>query len=292
MTKNKVIVHRVNTWSSFTKLIDELNYKVIKPGHIRHSGGAIFRGHSDPSWKLESKLERNLALRVSKEQINPIINLKIHNGKEWYDETCEKILKRFEENVNQLPEYIKLETKDDLWALGRHHGLLTPYLDWSTNPYIATFFACIDIYKKFEIGGINESGLKNKKVIIWKLNIWDDLLDNSEFDIMVPSSKIGSRMNSQQALFTILKTTKFTDVESYLIDRKIAFYLEKFILPYKIIREAIKSLNTMGFDIFKLYPDYTGAAEQANIDKWQIPFNYSIEEFSKEQTKNGSSHLQ
>ncbi len=198
------------------------------------------------------------------------------NGPIWFEKTCQNILNRFRNHISQIPTHKKINDDNELWALGRHHGLLTPFLDWTSSPYIAAFFAFNDVYRRFELSKSIGTQFQNEKVVVWKLNIWDDLFIHKEFELVKVNSKIGSRINAQQGLFTVLKTNKFYDIESYLKNRNKAHYLEKIEIPYEIALEALNSLGNMGLSIFSLFPDYGGAAEQANIEQGLIHESYYI----------------
>ena len=87
--------------------------------------GFIFRGQEDANFKLEPSIYRGQA------------------DKDLVRENMEFYLERFMiyardriENYNELKN-----DKKELWAIGQHHGLKTPLLDWSASPYIASFFA-------------------------------------------------------------------------------------------------------------------------------------------------------
>jgi hypothetical protein len=59
------------------------------------------------------------------------------------DNFARKQLKNFRLSIRgRVDNGILSDTNDEeLWAIGQHHGLATPLLDWSLAPYVALFFA-------------------------------------------------------------------------------------------------------------------------------------------------------
>jgi hypothetical protein len=85
--------------------------------------GFVFRGHADTKWKLNASV-----FRANKGQY---IDMSSH-----LDRFKKYLLGRVE-NVEKMSEY-------EIWAMGQHHGLLTPFLDWTISPAVALFFAFSD----------------------------------------------------------------------------------------------------------------------------------------------------
>lgn len=92
----------------------------------------FYRGHYNTDWLLECTLERE-----------------IKNTDMSTDCFKEKVFKDFKNNLRGFlvdqsllmmkpsNEYIERE----IWAIGRHHDLKTPYLDWTKSIYVALFMA-------------------------------------------------------------------------------------------------------------------------------------------------------
>lgn len=94
--------------TSFADLHDRLS---------SYRGGWIFRGHSDPAWRLVPKGGRPPFLGRDKEL--------------------------FESWKRRALEYLTMRPNSDWdWlAIAQHHGLATRLLDWTTNPLNAAYFA-------------------------------------------------------------------------------------------------------------------------------------------------------
>jgi hypothetical protein len=266
---NEVRIYRCDKWDNFIHEVQITRYIPTEPDGKHFGYGTIFRGHSNPSWKLSSKLERNLVIgEVTDAEGKPIehFNLRRANGREWYNDLCARLLENFRRNAKGLPGVNINISDNELWALGRHHGLLTPLLDWTTSPYVAAFFALIDMYRKYELSRGAPLKLSGGVVHVWGLRLWQNLEVEGEFNIIDVRTSHATRQKMQCGLFTRLDHLHYIDIESYLKSRGLGHYLELYEIPFETAIEALRDLDLMNIKQSTLFPDLNGAAEQANID--------------------------
>ncbi len=92
----------------------------------------IWRGQRCDNWGLESTLNR--LIKNAK-----IAKTKQYNFRQSHLEQFQLAV-RGRRGFN--PRVINEE--NEWWALGQHHGLSTPLLDWTSSPFVAAYFAFIN----------------------------------------------------------------------------------------------------------------------------------------------------
>jgi len=102
---------------------------------------AIYRGQSNSGWPLQSQWDRwflhpQRAGLWEPYYVQPHERVKIEMQRAFLD-----VFRRQVELA--LPQEAG-RTDNQLWALGQHHGLITPLLDWTLDPYKALYFALRD----------------------------------------------------------------------------------------------------------------------------------------------------
>lgn len=217
----------------------------------------IFRGHRRDNWKLEPTL-----VRVIKGRSNP---------KELYKDHIEnfRYALRGRRGINPPPLDIPSFDKPyDLWALGQHHGLFTPVLDWTASPYVALFFAFAkadDSAKTRTVFCLNKAWIEEISKRLSKDP--DPWMVEDIIDFHSPLSDENARLVSQSGLFSV--STGVTDIESWIVKNsdlsQQKMVLMKIQIPNRDREDCLKALNKMNINYASLFPDIQGACKHANM---------------------------
>ena len=226
--------------------------------HLLNSTSYVFRGQGDERWPLKSSLDRHLekaGLASTRERRTQ------HLERFWAS-----TLGRRGPNPRDLDE-------DEMWALGQHHFLKTPLLDWTSSPFVAAFFACADENAPASCRAA-VYGLDERMVEEW----WDEVVqertaaEERNFNdhrhpvrFVRPLVDENANLVSQGGLFT--HTAPGVDVvtwvkESFPGSRR--GVLIKLTFPRSGCQAFITALNRMNINYRSLFPDLYGSAWYCN----------------------------
>jgi hypothetical protein len=240
-------------------------------------GRRIHRGQRNPSWLLSSVFERSV-LPLKGNDLNADVKKASEVASNLW-KIRERYVDRFIEYACGLPGLPGSMTPEDWWILGRHHGLVTPLLDWSESPYIAAFFALTDYMESLNPGfnlGLPTGGIKwgEGSIAIWEL-VETEGMENGDFSIVRPETEFSVhslRVRAQKSVFTKLTHDVHLDLESYLRSRDLIPCLERYDIPGIEAAKALRDLDLMSITFSDLFPDLGGAAARANFgsSNWNL----------------------
>ena len=201
-------------------------------------------------------------------KIGRILNGTFGGGGYW---TEKSILERFK---NSSVAYLERLPRDDWeWlALAQHHGLPTRFLDWSTNPLIALYFAVNDTVTRNDEGSDNEKedGDCAFYYLTMKSNYVDadtdrDPLSYRDVAIYKPPH-ISARISAQAGVFTVQPRNSlgsndvvssddiFGPFNGYLKRNRV----RKYRVPAKVRGELKRKLALFGVHPGTVFPDLDG----------------------------------
>jgi len=214
-------------------------HKVIKK--YRGEKTWIFRGHSDPTWKLLPKI-----------------------GRRPYSGVNEKMV--FDAWKRAAVEYVSaLPSSDWEWlAIAQHHGLATRLLDWTTNPLNACYFA---VRESHDTDAILYAGKFKQD----EDNRTCHPMDFKKFAIYRPQ-RVVPRITRQGGMFTIHPNPTIELSEG--IEGVIA--LDKILIEKSYRKLLLSELSFYGINSATLFPDLDGLSMFINwtIEKkeyWNYP---------------------
>lgn len=233
-----------------------------------------WRGQFDPNWPLASSFERQIlqlngGWMPKASQIYPYDGRYNREGKNgfwdntFYQNYRDSYLSRFKQASSGLRGSNPKELTDEQWwALGRHYGLITPLLDWTTSPYIAAFFALTECYLSLvRYGG--SFALGSKYISIYRL-FHDTALEGDGLHVVkVMVDELG-RVQSQRGLFTWLDSEEYFELQGFLDNNGRGNLLTQILLSDRVLMNGLPDLRKHGIDYRLLFPDLAGAAIDAN----------------------------
>lgn len=242
------------TFDSWIKCVDYMNRdKVLDAKSL------VWRGHASEDWLLEPTLDRLIK----------------KNGLPNTNAVREEHLERFRyaSRGRRGPNPPELKTAE-WWALGQHHGLATPLLDWTTSPYVAAYFA-------FANPDVDQADKSNPMRVVIGIvqslvtEATDELNANKEagkepqvINFYEPFSNENPRLVNQGGLFT--NSSVGINIEEWIKahckpkDRTYA--MVKMRIPETERETCLRSLNRMNINHLSLFPDMDGACKYADLE--------------------------
>ena len=243
------------------KSFDELSSIVFEDCYDnnihRYRNNIVYRGVSDKSYGLDSKLNRICSHNLDLEK---------------------SIIRSFRKYG-----YADLKDSSSYWALiatGQHYGLPTRLLDWSYSPFVAAHFATEDIYEYDKDGAIYMVDLKDSYKTLpdclkeeldkasansftlgmierhaLTLEEFKNLSEEPFFLFYEPLSS-DSRIANQYALFSCCSDTRYSILDLLNNDKDNS--LKKIIIPKEIKMEIRDKLDYINISERLLHPGLDG----------------------------------
>ncbi|HTW91966.1 MAG TPA: FRG domain-containing protein [bacterium] len=232
-------------WHTYGKLVEQyLNLSAY-----------VWRGQRCDDWKLVPTLDREIPKVAFGRRGNVAEN---HLGAFRYATRG-----RRGPNPPELGE-------NDMWALGQHHGLATPLLDWTSSPFAAAFFAFMNEGRpqtpRRAVYALHRTAVELRSAQIRTEHTRANTPGRAPVvEFVTPLSNDNPRLVSQGGLFT--RAPSGIDIESWVrssFKGQSDAYCIKITVPDGNRHDCLRSLNRMNINHVTLFPDLYGAAKFCN----------------------------
>ncbi len=208
----------------------------------------LFRGHSDPQWKLDTSYRRyckSINIEFDIKRYIELLNSFIDIASDF-----------FEHDLHQLTTSAKI-------ALAQHHGLPTPFLDWTESPYIAVFFALWPRIEHLNAGPFTVWAMQVNQQKFEKDIQLDDLNPSQPFRIMRPKIFESRRLARQFGWFTSVLVDESLD--EYANRTKEQIRLQRYDISGDAWVMILRELQLMGIRAGTLFDSLDGIAGDVKL---------------------------
>jgi len=257
------------SWEEYRDFLVTWRNKTIKNQYA-------FRGHSDNSWKINTKLDRIRPDLENCDYSSWYRSVEIHTTKKYCNAV--NIFKEKIDNDNNIIEQL---------AIMQHYGAATRLLDITYSPFVATFFAvaetvymnktkCIWAFPYYIINDRNKNILNIREYdeLYEKYNKLD-IVDKNGTDIIGISdynNKLNERQYHQQGAFLYSMSNKRTIedlLHIYFGDYDTELLKMNFTIKDRnSFANAINDLRSMNITYSSLFPDMEGYGKETFIDQF------------------------
>jgi hypothetical protein len=290
--QNGCLTIKCNSWGEFEDRIAEFTkYKYVWRGQscIRPLLPNIFRDNTPNGEKIEQHLNQFKKDIPGARTLDQFLGIAKKEGTKEFEEALSEYYNMIHpkaDDNNPKENYVKDFIDDIFWAIGQHHGLMTPLLDWTMDPYKALFFAFCErkegddkrvVYGLAEKSRLllkNELPKKRYIELLTDLNFVQKILDSSDSPPVLKGviRRMFDRINAQNGIFS--KSLHIEDVEKHT-QRCYTFYKEnkneeivfliKILISNGIREDLLEKLEREQITYKTMFPDLYGAALHCNL---------------------------
>ena len=241
----------------------------------------IYRGHATTKWEMKPTFLRRESLQLLQETWTQPLTCENLAWREFADlryfvRICDNAglevpidsLKVREvlfsdmnfRNHNDFPSTWPPDELLEIMAFGRLHGLATRLLDWSTNPYIAAYFAASEALLS------QDNWVPDQRIAIFELDCGPaDETYLGEVRLLEIRGSISPNVVAQQGVFTVHPSVGnkgemaiVKSLENYL-PHTLASPIKVFTIPVRQAPELYRLCDMISYNAARLYPGPEGA---------------------------------
>jgi len=248
-----VLSATLSKWSEF--------YEEVR--RFRNHKHYVWRGQRRgyPEWKLQSKFDRRPVYSDERER------------KKILEEHLDQFQKAIRGRRGTNPPELK---DNELWALGQHYGLVTPFLDWTESPFVAAYFAFV---KQVDGAKQNESkrvvyGL-NRDIERWYQKtiyiVGKERRSTADYFIEFPRIETHENVRFLAQACVSTKSLKGQDIKQSVQkcynekNHRNRIILVEISIGDSEREECLRDLSMMNINHASLFPDIEGATKFCNL---------------------------